>query len=205
MRMSSLALLTILWHFIDQKQPLVAARAGFRILTRDVDAVSWLHFINQVVMSIDNGCVRRLTGWHVLRRLLNFDLLSNKIDKRIDVMTSSLIITQHIMRLGGVHCKQSAWWATPRPRWLSPSVCQKRLSGCEQAPGCGCCCSGDTQPARRCGRDPPPHGCCRRTPGTGRMPPASRGWAARCGSPCRWWWSADRCLCGGNTCSRQKL
>lgn len=50
-------------------------------LTGDVNAVSRLHFINQVIMSIDNSCVRRLTSRHVFRRLLNFDLLQNKISK----------------------------------------------------------------------------------------------------------------------------
>lgn len=60
----------------------------FRNLTSDIYAVSWLHFINQVIMSIDNSRVRRLTGRHVLRRLLNFDLLSSKINKCRDVMTS---------------------------------------------------------------------------------------------------------------------
>ncbi len=49
-------------------------------LTGDVHAVSWLHFINQVIVSVDDSCVGRLTGWHVLWRLLNFDLLSNEIN-----------------------------------------------------------------------------------------------------------------------------
>lgn len=44
------------------------------ILTGDVDAVTWLHFVNQVVVGVDNGCVWRLTRWHVFGRLLNFDL-----------------------------------------------------------------------------------------------------------------------------------
>ena len=49
--------------------------SGYFDLTSDVYSVSWLHFINQVIMSIDNSGVRCLTGWHVFRRLLNFDLL----------------------------------------------------------------------------------------------------------------------------------
>lgn len=77
---------------------------------------------------------------------------------------------------------------------LSPSVCLRTPSGCGWAPGCGCCYSGGTQPAPRCARGPPPHGCWRRTPGTGRTPPASQGSAAKIGSPCHWWWSADQCL-----------
>lgn len=44
------------------------------ILTGDVDAVSWLHFVDQVVVGVDDGCVWRLTRWHVFGRLLNFDL-----------------------------------------------------------------------------------------------------------------------------------
>lgn len=43
-------------------------------ITGDVYAVPRLHFINQVIVSIDNSCVRRLTSGHVFRRLLNFDL-----------------------------------------------------------------------------------------------------------------------------------
>lgn len=50
-------------------------------LTSDIHTVSWLHFINQVVMSIDKRRVRRLAGRHVLWRLLNFDLFSSKINK----------------------------------------------------------------------------------------------------------------------------
>lgn len=44
-------------------------------LTSDIYSVSWLHFINQIIVSIDNSCVRGLTSRHVFRRLLNFDLL----------------------------------------------------------------------------------------------------------------------------------
>lgn len=56
-------------------------------LTSDIHTVSWLHFINQVIMGIDKSRVRRLTGRHVLWRLLNFDLFSSKINKRRGVMT----------------------------------------------------------------------------------------------------------------------
>lgn len=43
-------------------------------LTSDVDAVSWLYFVDQVVVSVHYGGVRGLPSRHVIRRLLHFDL-----------------------------------------------------------------------------------------------------------------------------------
>lgn len=45
-------------------------------LTSDVDAVSRLYLIDQVVMGIHHCGVRRLTGGHVFGGLLDFDLNS---------------------------------------------------------------------------------------------------------------------------------
>ena len=41
----------------------------------DVDAVSWLHRVDEVVVGVDDDGVRSLTGWHVVRRFLQFDHL----------------------------------------------------------------------------------------------------------------------------------
>jgi len=42
--------------------------------TGDVDAVSRLHLVDEVVVGVDDRRVRRLTGRHVVGGLLNFNL-----------------------------------------------------------------------------------------------------------------------------------
>lgn len=64
-------------------------RAGFS-LTCDVDAVSRLHLVDQVVVRVDDGGVGCLTGRHVLWRLLDFDLWPNVSDKATDAVTSAV-------------------------------------------------------------------------------------------------------------------
>ena len=41
----------------------------------DVDAVSWLHRVDEVVVGVDDDGVGSLTGRHVVRRFLQFDHL----------------------------------------------------------------------------------------------------------------------------------
>lgn len=42
--------------------------------TCDVDAISRLHFVHQVIVGVHHSGVRGLTGGHVLWRLLQLDL-----------------------------------------------------------------------------------------------------------------------------------
>lgn len=46
--------------------------------TGDVDTISRLHFVHQVVVGVHHGGVGGLTGRHVLRRLLQLDLAESE-------------------------------------------------------------------------------------------------------------------------------
>ena len=52
-------------------------------LTGDVDAVSGLHLVHQVVVGVHHRGVGGLAGRHVLRRLLDLNLERFKIKARI--------------------------------------------------------------------------------------------------------------------------
>lgn len=167
-------------------------------LTCDVNAVAWLHFVHQVIVRVHDGCVRRLTRRHVFWGLLDLHLRSihEQMPQHHSLPRRRIQILRVIRSAAicSVRGRPPPHPGTSTPPSFSPSVCLRTPSGCGWAPGCGCCYSCGTQPAPRYARGPPPRGCWRRTPGTGRTPPASQGSAARIGSPCRWWWSADQCL-----------
>lgn len=45
--------------------------------TCDINSITWLNFINKVIVSKQHKRMRGLPGWHIFRRLLQFDLAKN--------------------------------------------------------------------------------------------------------------------------------
>lgn len=47
--------------------------------TCDINSVTWLNFINKVIVSKERNRMRGLSSWHIFRRLLQFDLAKTPI------------------------------------------------------------------------------------------------------------------------------
>lgn len=42
--------------------------------TCDINSVTWLNFINKIIVSKECHCMWGLSSWHIFRRFLQFDL-----------------------------------------------------------------------------------------------------------------------------------